>query len=97
MHLRSGWFDDTKIDHIEICYLLSISEWTKGIKLNDVLLYLYIGLSMSSDYDYIKDLKNDLDIWKIGFGVLDSWIVTDSNENQHMKLIICDANVRWVS
>ncbi|KEH39661.1 hypothetical protein MTR_2g105310 [Medicago truncatula] len=46
---------------------------------------------MSRDYDYIKDLKNDLDIWKIEFGVLDSWIVTDSNENQHMKLIICDA------
>ncbi|KEH37320.1 hypothetical protein MTR_2g437520 [Medicago truncatula] len=46
---------------------------------------------MSSDYDYINDLKNDLDIWKIGFGVLDSWIVNGSNENQHMKLIICDA------
>jgi len=29
---------------------------------------------MSVDYDYIKDVKNDLDIWKIGFGVLDSWI-----------------------
>jgi len=29
---------------------------------------------MSKDYDYIKDLKNDLDIWKIRFGVLDSWI-----------------------
>ena len=37
---------------------------------------------MSRDYDYIKDLKNDLDIWKIGFGVLDYWIVTGSNENQ---------------
>jgi len=49
---------------------------------------------MSRDYDYIKDLKNDLDIWKIGFGVLDSWIVTGSNENQHMKLIFCDAKVR---
>ena len=48
---------------------------------------------MSMDYDYIKDLKNDLDIWKIGFGVV-SWIVTGSNENQHMKLIICDAKVR---
>ena len=49
---------------------------------------------MSRDYDYIKDLKNDLDIWKIGFGVLDSWIMSGSNENQHMKLIICDAKVR---
>jgi len=49
---------------------------------------------MSRDYDYIKYIKNDLDIWKIGFGVLDSWIVTDSNENQHIKIIICDANVR---
>jgi len=35
---------------------------TKGIKLNDVLLYFYIGLSISRDYDYIKDLKMDLDI-----------------------------------
>jgi len=43
---------------------------------------------MSRDYDNINDLKNDLDNWKIGFGVLDSWIVTGSNENQHMKLII---------
>ncbi|AES76311.1 hypothetical protein MTR_6g075940 [Medicago truncatula] len=46
---------------------------------------------MSRDYDYIKDLKNDLEIWKIGFGVLDFWVVTGSNVNQHMKLIICDA------
>jgi len=73
---------------------LDIRTNKKGIKLNDVLLYFYIGLSMSRDYDYIKDLKSDLDIWKIVFGVLDSWIVTSSNENQHMKLIICDAKVR---
>jgi len=52
---------------------------------------------MSRDYDYIKDLKKDLDIWKIGFRVLDSWIVNGSNGNQHMNLIICDANVRGVS
>jgi len=43
---------------------------------------------MSRDYDNINDLKNDLDNWKIEFGVLDSWIVTGSNENQHMKLVI---------
>ena len=49
---------------------------------------------MARDYDYIKDLKNNLDIWKIGFGVLDSWILNGSNESQHMKLIICDAKVR---
>ena len=49
---------------------------------------------MARDYDYIKDLKNDLGIWKIGFGVPDSWIVTGSNENQHMKHIIYVANVR---
>ena len=73
---------------------LDIRTNKKGIKLNDVLLYFYIGLSMSRDYDYIKDLKSDLDIWKIVFGVLDSWIVTSSNESQHMKLIICDAKVR---
>jgi len=57
-------------------------------------LYFYVGISTSRGYDYIKDLKNDLNIWKIGFGVLDSWIVTGSNENQHMKLIICDAKVK---
>jgi hypothetical protein len=56
----------------------------KGIKLNDVLLYFYIELSMS----------RDLDIWKIIFGVFDSWIVIGSNENKHMELIICDAKVR---
>jgi len=52
---------------------------------------------MSRDYDYIKDLKKDLDIWKIGFGVLDFWIVTGSKENQHIELIICDAKVIGVS
>ncbi|KEH31131.1 hypothetical protein MTR_4g089180 [Medicago truncatula] len=32
---------------------------------------------MSKDYDYIKDLEKYSDIWKMEFGVLDSWIVTD--------------------
>jgi hypothetical protein len=49
---------------------------------------------MSRVYDYIKDLKNDLDIWKIGFRLLDSRIATGSNENQLMKLIIFYAKVR---
>ena len=31
---------------------------------------------MSRYYDYSKDLKKDLDILKIVFRVLDSWIVT---------------------
>ena len=57
-------------------------------------MYFYVGISMSRDYDYIKDIKNDLDNWKIGFGMLDSWIVTGSYKNQHMKLIVCDAKVR---
>jgi len=52
---------------------------------------------MPMHYDYIKDLKKDLDIWKIGFGVLDSWIVIGSNVNQHTELIISDAKVRGVS
>lgn len=46
---------------------------------------------MSRDFDYIKDLKKDLHICKIGFRVLDSWSVTASNGNQHMELIIGDA------
>lgn len=46
---------------------------------------------MSRGYDCIKDLKKDLDVWKIGFRVLDSWIVTASNGNRHMELIIGDS------
>jgi len=61
------------------------------------LLYFYIEISISRDYYYIKNLKKDLDIWKIGFRVLDSWIVIGSNENQHMELGIYDAKVRGVS
>jgi len=45
---------------------------------------------MSRDYDNIEDLKKNLDIWKIGFRVIDSWIVISSNENQDMELIIAD-------
>ncbi|KEH17502.1 hypothetical protein MTR_0010s0110 [Medicago truncatula] len=51
-------------------------------------------ISKSRDYDYIKDLKNDLDIWKIGFGVLDSWIgdrvhaITRYRELEHWKTLI---------
>ena len=52
---------------------------------------------MSRNYDYIKDHKKDLDILKIVFRVLDSWIVTGRNQNQHMELIICDAKVIGVS
>ncbi|KEH17528.1 transmembrane protein, putative [Medicago truncatula] len=51
--------------------------------------------SMSRVYDYIKDLKNNLDIYKIGFRVLDSWNVGASNGNQHMEFIIGDAKVTW--
>jgi len=65
-------------------------------KLHHEWLYLCIGLSMSRDYDYIKDLKKNLDIWKIGFRVIDSWIVIGSNENQHMELIIVDV-IGWLT
>jgi len=51
---------------------------------------------MSRDFDCIKDLKKDLDVWKIPFRVLDSWIVTASNGNRHMELIIGDMKVREV-
>lgn len=51
---------------------------------------------MSRGYDCIKDLKKDLDVWKIGFRVLDSWIVTASNGNRHMELIIGDSKVREI-
>jgi len=52
---------------------------------------------MSRDFNYIKGLKKDLDIWKIGFRVLDSWIITASNGNQHMELIIGDAKVMEIT
>jgi hypothetical protein len=51
---------------------------------------------MSRDFDCIKDLKKDLDVWKIPFRVLDSWIVTASNGNRHMELIIGDVKVREI-
>lgn len=51
---------------------------------------------MSRDYDFIKDLKKDLNVWKIGFRVLDSCIVTASNGSKHMELIIGDAKVRKI-
>ncbi|RHN44434.1 hypothetical protein MtrunA17_Chr7g0219411 [Medicago truncatula] len=46
---------------------------------------------MSRDYNYIRDLNKDSDIWKIGFRLLESWTVVGSNGNQHVKLIIGDA------
>jgi len=52
---------------------------------------------MSRDYNYIKDLKKDFEHLENRFRVLDSWIVSGSNENKHMELIICDAKVRGVS
>jgi hypothetical protein len=51
---------------------------------------------MSRGFDCSSDLKKDVDVWKIGFRVLDSWIVTASNGNQHMELIIGDAKVRKI-
>jgi hypothetical protein len=51
---------------------------------------------MSRGFDCFSDLKKDVDVWKIGFRVLDSWIVTASNGNKHMELIIGDANVRKI-
>lgn len=51
---------------------------------------------MSRDYNYIRDLNKDSDIWKIGFRLLESWTVVGSNGNQHVKLIIGDAKVRRI-
>ena len=51
---------------------------------------------MSRDFDCIKDLKKDLHVWKHPFRVLDSWIVTASNGNRHMELIIGDTKVREI-
>lgn len=68
-----------------------ISKWFYG-----ELVYFSIGFSMSRDFDCIKDLKKDLNVWKIPFRVLDSWIVTASNGNRHMELIIGDTKVREV-
>jgi hypothetical protein len=58
-----------------------------------IIVYFITGFSMSRGYNYIKDLKKNLDVYKIGFRVLDSWNVSASNGNQHMEFIIGDAKV----
>ena len=82
--------------HLIFFVIFSILKWTKRRKLHHEWLYFCIRLSMPRGYDYIKDLKNNLDIWKIGYRVIDSWIVTGSNENQHMELIIADV-IGWLT
>ena len=48
---------------------------------------------MSKGFNFIKDLKKDVDFCKVGFRVLDLWTVTASNGRQHLELIIGDAKV----
>jgi len=48
---------------------------------------------MSRGFSFIKDLSKDVDVCKIGFRVLDLWIVTARNGRQHLELIIGDAKV----
>jgi len=50
--------------------------------------------SMSRGFGFIKDLKKDVDVCKVGFRVLDLWTVTASNGRQHLELIIGDGKVR---
>ncbi|XP_039683782.1 replication protein A 70 kDa DNA-binding subunit A-like [Medicago truncatula] len=45
---------------------------------------------MSREFGFIKDLKKDVNVCKVGFRVLDLWTVTASNGRQHLELIICD-------
>jgi hypothetical protein len=52
---------------------------------------------MSRGFGFIKDLKKDVDVCKIGIRVLDLWTVTASNGRQHLELIIGDAKVRKIT
>ena len=57
------------------------------------LLYFCTKFSMSRGFGFIKDLKKNVDVCKVGFRVLDLWTVIASNGRQHLKLIIGDAKV----
>ena len=52
---------------------------------------------MSRGFGFIKDLKKDVDVCKVGFRVLDVWTVTASSVRQHLELIIGDGKVREVN
>jgi hypothetical protein len=75
------WAESLVIDVFENAQLLLL------------LSIFFTGFSMSRGYNYIKHLKKNLDVYKIGFRVLDSWNVSASNGNQHMEFIIGDAKV----
>ncbi|WJX45749.1 hypothetical protein P8452_32608 [Trifolium repens] len=46
---------------------------------------------MSREFDFIKDLTKDREIWKIAVRVVDSWTVIGTNGNPHLEMVIVDA------
>jgi hypothetical protein len=48
---------------------------------------------MSREFDFIKDLTKDREIWKIDVRVVDSWTVIGTNGNPHLEMVIVDAKV----
>jgi hypothetical protein len=48
---------------------------------------------MSREFDFIKDLTKDREIWKIAVRVVDSWTVIGTNGNPHLEMVIVDAKV----
>jgi hypothetical protein len=57
---------------------------------------MYIGANcktMSREFDFIKDLTKDREIWKIAARVVDSWDVIGINGHPHLEMVIVDAKV----
>jgi hypothetical protein len=75
------WAESLVIDVFENAHLLLLlSIFLQGFRCRGVTIISRIS-------------KKNLDVYKIGFRVLDSWNVSASNGNQHMEFIIGDAKV----
>ncbi|WJX42963.1 hypothetical protein P8452_30133 [Trifolium repens] len=48
------------------------------------------SFQMSREFNFIKDLNKERDIWKIAVRVIDSWTVTGTNGFQHLEMVIVD-------
>jgi hypothetical protein len=43
---------------------------------------------MSKEFDFIKNLNKDMKMWKIFVRVIGSWLVTGTNGQSHVKMVI---------
>ncbi|XP_045805475.1 uncharacterized protein LOC123898537 [Trifolium pratense] len=46
---------------------------------------------MSREFDFIKDLTKDREIWKIAVRVVDTWTVIGTNGFPHVEMVIADS------